>query len=965
MQPSEVLHWYLSVVRRSSGARAVSLYLPALVDGGPSPLLLHDGEGAPPPELVDLGATGELEEVSGPWHDDDGRPLARVLPSRDACCRLLQLPPPEVLSRLSEPGPDTPTPARRRADQVRQRVPPVWMGLRYSTEPALPLTGENGSALPANGESGLDLFAFAAALSSHLREVHEILSDPVTGLPGRYEFQGRLAAALATARQQETPLSLLLVNPDAFTTVNERFGRQVGDRVIRTISSRLRSALRSSDLVAKYGGAIFACILEGADHAGASFVAEKILEVLSTTPYVDEALGLGFSVGAATYLPERDELDSALELLRRADQALTRAKRSGGGRLATWTPSLDSEASLPAVELSGVFTGNLAKDYRNMALLTETMAAVAGSASAGELSVRVLEALATTLQADRVALFELSEDQPPQLVKGFSRANGESGTSADFIFPEDVRSLAGEARTTDGVIQRCDGMDSSGKRRTVFVAPLVVGGTCVGSLYLDGREGALRLDASDGPFLRSLGAQIGAALDRARLDQLERERRQRESDRLQAEIEELRHALRQSKLEYRSREMEMLLATLRRVARTDATVLISGESGTGKELLARTLHRLSPRRGGPLVVVDCAAIPTSRIERELFGQLDGGVNGAEPGHRGRLADGDGGTVLLDEVSDLPPEVQNRLLRFVQDRLVTPVGAHSPQPVNVRIVAATNRDLTAEVAAGRFREDLYYRLNVVRLQVPALRDRPDDILHLAEHFLSTFGLLYRKPVKRLSTDAEAALLRHSWPGNVRELENQMQQAVILSDGEELGAGELCLVERATTSKIAGGGAVASKDETSPSELWTLLRSFLGRHVEITSRRGRPAAPLGKWLGDDLVLEADVAAGGIASRAAATLGIPETTFRRRRSKASAEVEAGLAPRPTSWQDVQKILSGLVRAPRTNGEDLMEMTQNLLLEAVLSEIPGDVKTGARLLGVTPPTFRRRAAGYRARTS
>jgi diguanylate cyclase (GGDEF)-like protein len=965
MQPSEAIQSYLGVLRRLSGAQSISLFLPA---GGRSaasrPLLLHDGTAPPAPELLSIEATGDLtsDEETGRDAGVESRP--RVVPSRDPACRLLRLPPAELPAR----GNGAPIAlARRRTDRAGQRHRPIWVGLRFAGEPPplldgieLPLAGATPAGRGEAEPAWLDLFAVGAELSAHLRQIRDILGDPVTGLPGRYELQGRLAAAVAAAGEESTPLSLLLVGADGFATVNERFGRQVGDQVIQTVAERLQCTLRASDTVAKFGGAIFACILDGADEDGTAVVAEKTVRVLSTEPYVDGTLALGFSIGAATYAPEQGELDHAGELVRRADLALNRAKRAGGGRFAAWRRHLDGEPSLQPAELSGVFTGNLAKDYRNMALLSETTAAVAGSTSADELVRRALEAIATTLQADRVALFELSGDDQARLVKGFCRTNGETTIGAELALPEDVQQLAVSSRHADGVLHRFAD-NGPGPRRSTFVVPLIVGGgDCVGSLYLDGRQGTLRLDASDHAFLRTVGAQLGVALDRARLQQLERDRQRQEEERLRADIENLHEALRRSRLEYSSSEMEALLGTVRRVAATDATVLISGESGTGKEVLVRTLHRLSPRRSGPLVIVDCAAIPAATIETELFGRLGGSKPGGEPERIGRLAEADGGTVLLDEVGDLPQEVQTKLLRFVQERFVTPVGSSRQVPVDVRVVAATHRDLAAEVRRERFREDLYYRLNVVRLHIPPLRDRPDDIIHLAQHFLSTFALLYRKPVRRLSAEAEAVLLRHSWPGNVRELENQIQQAVILSDGEVLAVHELGLVE---PDPQTGDGGASGRESPLPAadELWERLRDSLVRHVEVATCRGRPAAPLGKWLGDDLVLEADTVARGVAARAAAAIGIPETTFRRRRSKASADAQAGMAPRPTSWQDVQRVLAGLIRSPRANGEDLLRKSQSLLLDAVLDRVPGDVKTGARLLGVTPPTFRRRVATTR----
>src|SRR5919106_1746904 len=235
--------------------------------------------------------------------------------------------------------------------------------------------------------------------------------------------------------------------------------------------------------------------------------------------------------------------------------------------------------------------------------------------------------------------------------------------------------------------------------------------------------------------------------------------------------------------------MESLLATARKVARTDTTVLVTGESGTGKELLAHTLHELSDRHERPVVVVDCGAISPTLIESELFGHEKGAFTGAHSRKLGRLAQADGATVFLDEIGELPLDMQSKLLRFVQEKQLTPVGSVVARTVDVRIIAATNVDLRARVAEGRFREDLFHRLNVIRLHVPPLRERPDDILHLATIFLQQFAALYRRPAHHYTERAEAALAAYPWPGNVRELQNLVMTSVLFCDGPEVDVRDL--------------------------------------------------------------------------------------------------------------------------------------------------------------------------------
>jgi transcriptional regulator with PAS, ATPase and Fis domain len=220
------------------------------------------------------------------------------------------------------------------------------------------------------------------------------------------------------------------------------------------------------------------------------------------------------------------------------------------------------------------------------------------------------------------------------------------------------------------------------------------------------------------------------------------------------------------------------------VAASDATILLLGESGTGKELLARQIHRLSKRSHGPFVSINCAALPESLLESELFGHVRGSFTGAVRDKDGLLRAADGGTFLLDEVSETSPAIQVKLLRVLQEREMVPVGGSRPIKVDVRLVSATNADLARLVDQGRFRSDLFYRLNVIPVSIPPLRERGDDILLLAEHFAAKHCRRAGKPLMEISERARRALEAHRWPGNVRELENAMERAVVVSDSVKI-------------------------------------------------------------------------------------------------------------------------------------------------------------------------------------
>jgi DNA-binding NtrC family response regulator len=255
--------------------------------------------------------------------------------------------------------------------------------------------------------------------------------------------------------------------------------------------------------------------------------------------------------------------------------------------------------------------------------------------------------------------------------------------------------------------------------------------------------------------------------------------------------------------------MMAVLDRAQQVARSAASVLITGESGTGKEVLALHIHRQSARAEGPFVAINCAAIPEALLESELFGHEKGAFSGALARRIGKFEAAHGGTLLLDEIAEMDLRLQSKLLRVLQERVIDRVGGDRPVPVDVRIIAATNRNLVDEMALGRFREDLFFRLGVITLKIPALRERPGDILPLARYFLDRYAQANGLGAKRLSETAEAALLRYGWRGNVRELQNIMHRAVLLSDNAlidpadlELDGAKLPTLPTATAPSLPG-------------------------------------------------------------------------------------------------------------------------------------------------------------------
>ncbi len=350
-----------------------------------------------------------------------------------------------------------------------------------------------------------------------------------------------------------------------------------------------------------------------------------------------------------------------------------------------------------------------------------------------------------------------------------SAESGEQGLSAFAEFKPDLV-------LTDLQMPGIDGLDLLGRvkaaaareQRTVAVIVITAHGT-VDTAVRAMREGAF--DYVTKPFLNDeLRAKIGRALEVAKLSA--------DNVRLRSALGE-RYQL--DRFVGQSSRMQEVYQLIRQIRGTRINCLICGESGTGKELVAQAIHYGSDRKGGPLISVNCGAIPESLFESELFGYKKGAFTGAQRDKVGLFEAASGGTLFLDEVGELPLSAQVKVLRALAERRVTPVGASAELAIDVRIVAATNRNLNDEVKAGRFREDLYYRLNVVQIDLPPLRDRREDIPDLVRHFIGRFAAEFRKPVSGLTPEGLSILSRWRWPGNVRELQNVMERAVALADG----------------------------------------------------------------------------------------------------------------------------------------------------------------------------------------
>ncbi len=318
---------------------------------------------------------------------------------------------------------------------------------------------------------------------------------------------------------------------------------------------------------------------------------------------------------------------------------------------------------------------------------------------------------------------------------------------------------------------------------SVMCAPLMCEGEPFGVIYLGNDSVVSLFDEKDLEVLTIFTAQASLLVENARL-----------LHGLRLENEALRQVVQQNQFGEiigAGGSMREVFRRIEKVAATDVSVLVTGETGTGKELVAREIHRRSPRAGGPFVAVNCGAIPENLLESELFGHVRGAFTGAIATRGGKFQAADGGTLFLDEIGDMPPQLQVKLLRALQERTVTKVGDARAEPIDIRVVAATNKVLEDEIKAGRFREDLYYRLNVISILLPPLRDRGDDLVVIARFFLQKYAREFSSRARSFAPAATVALRKYPWPGNIRELENRVKKAVVLAEKPVVGPEDLDL------------------------------------------------------------------------------------------------------------------------------------------------------------------------------
>jgi Nif-specific regulatory protein len=629
----------------------------------------------------------------------------------------------------------------------------------------------------------------AAIAIENARLYREAIVDSLTDMYTHRYFDTRLKEEISRARRYKRKVSMLMIDVDRFKLVNDTYGHEVGSEVLKQLARIIRQNTRemidmmkrlpekgNGTLVGRYGGDEFEVLLPETDSRGAQAVALRIMEKLRESAFADEEgkkrIRVTVSVGIATF---PDDAKDEHSLIMRADEALYNAKRAGRNRVFTFSGEEAKEEDLIVKKeiLAGAGIGPNLLTRDGITLLGMVSRIMSAGLDPDKMLDLALGMLIDVTMAGRG--FIILVDQQGRL--GHRAARNVEDDEIDA--PDFSRSIvqqvlkSGQTRLIEDALgdKRLHQFQSviDLKLRSVLCVPVKEKDAVLGAVYLDNTSLAKQFVEEDGALVEAFAQKIAVPLRMS----LEHERQAQKIEQLQGEL--------QTRYKYEnivgaSKAMQDVFKVLDKVIPTDLNVHIYGKTGTGKELVAKAIHYNGPRKENPFVSVNCGAIPESLLESELFGHVKGAFTGADRDKKGLFEVADGGTLFLDEIGNMSEAMQIRMLRVLEEKEIRPVGGEEPTKIDVRIVSATNRDLRELVERGEFREDLYYRLKVVEIALPPLRERREDIPLLAEHFLKQ-SAQKGETKKELEPAALDLLLSCDWPGNVRELENLISTLAI--------------------------------------------------------------------------------------------------------------------------------------------------------------------------------------------
>ncbi|MBT1451647.1 sigma 54-interacting transcriptional regulator [Glaciecola sp. XM2] len=814
-----------------------------------------------------------------------------------------------------------------------------------------------------------------ALIASHkIFEQFDVLTeDSLTKLKSRTALQ-----RFIDGDHELTSKHLCMIHCRDFQTVNRKFGQAKGDRVLTEIADILTRHTREDDLACRFGGALFGIAFSNGDESDVHALAKKLQNELHARPYLGNSTRLTFNVGVASIAEAEvtvDNTSASALLIQRAELALKAAQSSDKPSIVSWQADKFAQDEQEFNYLGGIFTPDNITNYRNMLLLWDITSIIADEYAFERLLAQVTERLACTFEFSHAGIITNAPNSViEQNIAISEMAEVEMLPSASFDHQDALYEMANSALSLK------EHVEHEYDEYRCLVIP--VGSDLNACFYFAGLQTSFQLTHDSTMLFAGFARQMGKALKRSQLeDELNRQLEQQNAQ-LEAELKTLKTGLQSSALVYRSEIMQKVAHQTQRAAQTDTTVLITGESGTGKEKLIHAVHALSPRSKAPLVIVDCGSIPESLIESELFGHVKGAFTGAQSQSIGKISAADGGVLVLDEIGELPLSMQPKLLRFVQEKSYTPIGGTKSLSVDVKIVAVTNRDLNQEVRLGKFRQDLFYRLNVLHLHSPALRKRLDDLELLCIHFLSKFASQFEMPRKHLTADTLARMRQYSWPGNVRELENKLMQASLLCQGDLIEYDDLNLEvthkthldthnEKAdnnvvypfatkaespdmATATQGNGAAQTRPGETYSKPLdentWlTALTSSLENVIDELSNTPQHGDPeVGVWM-ENCLFQHACRRLNTNKEIALLFQLPISTARRKVHKAQTFQQDRV---PSAWPNVIELLQQVADGKVALHQPLQSIKM-ALLRVILAKQTINMTQAAQFVGVSEPTL------------
>jgi diguanylate cyclase (GGDEF)-like protein len=851
-----------------------------------------------------------------------------------------------------------------------------WLKLTYQHSQPSWLDGDKPITEPSADTISVShferLLATAEQLKNVVLEYLALSSDPLTMLCSRSVLQTKIAALI-----EQNSVGLVMLHCTDFNQINRKFGHEYGDKVIQEIATNLKAVTRDTDILSRFSGALFGLAFNVFEQDDVTAIAKNLQKSLQHNQYLDGAINLTFNLGAAVItLKEsfKSDTERASTLINRADQALTAAQQEKIPSIITWTNDDFSLHQQQFNYLGGIFTADTVTDYRNMLLLWDISSLIADKHEFSHLLQSVVQRLAQTFEFLNAGIISAE----PQTNKALLYSINDQDLAVPLT-QQDQQLLPVLHQMQTGVEASSKPSERYMGDNLVLVLPLKIDSP--DCFFISGVASKFQVKHDTKVLLSGLIRQLGKALRRSRLEEELNRKLESHNEQLQNELTTLKEGLQESNIIFQSSIMHSLMKHAKRAAMTDTTVLVTGESGTGKERLIHALHTLGPRANKALVIVDCGSIPETLIESELFGYIKGAFTGAQNSSKGKIADAQGGVLVLDEIGELPLQMQTKLLRFVQEKHYTPVGGNKLIDIDVKIIAVTNRDLATEVEKGTFRRDLYYRLNVLTLHNPPLRERAEDITLLSTHFLKRFAEQFSTNKKMLSEQAAKHMQQYAWPGNIRELENRLMQATLMCEGDVIEWELLNVLSNtvATPPNTTQENKHLPEPDYFPPPIDTVqpASAIVASHSEVNSiSMDKPStlanltgvlkqcfqssdqssqlfnAPIGQWIEDDLILQTFVQSGEKMRTTAARLHISQSKARRRVDKILADQSEQNQYRPANWHDIQQALLPISSGNVVIDECLIEVKLSVM-QVILSLDNLNMAQAAEMLGVSEPTF------------